>query len=163
MSQNSKFLLPNSLFTCQRTRGTCPRRGVSVSGEAGTYPALFGLSTTFFNFRKFFSERPGELFSPAQKRELISTPFRCQQPFRLFFKKLFRPASLRLSGFARLRETFRPAAARTGYAPLSPRCQRLLRFFFVFFSFPFVSTMFSVPLRAKEKNRSSLLPRSAAS
>ena len=143
MSQNSKFLLPNSLFTCQRTRGACPRRGVFVSGEAGTYPALFGLSTTFFNFRKFFSERPGELFSPAKKRELISTPFRCQQPFRLFFKKLFRPASLRLSGFARLRETFRPAAARTGYAPLSPRCQRLLRFFFVFFSFPFVFPVFS--------------------
>ena len=91
MSQNSKFLLPNSLFTCQRTRGACPRRGVSVSGEAGTYPALFGLSTTFFNFRKFFSERPGELFSPAQKRELISTPFRCQQPFSSFFQKTFSP------------------------------------------------------------------------
>ena len=134
MSQNSKFLLPNSLFTCQRTRGACLSRCVSVSGEAGTYPALFGLSTTFFNFRKFFSERPGELFSPAQKRELISTPFRCQQPFCLFFKKLFRPASLNPSGLAQLRETFRPAAARTGYAPLSPRCQRLLRVFFVFFS-----------------------------
>ena len=134
MSQNSKFLLPNSLFTCQRTRGTCPRRGVSVSGEAGTYPALFGLSTTFFSTSEsFFSERPGELFSPAQKRELIPTPSRCQPLSSAFFKKLFRPASLRLSGFARLRETFRPAAARTGYAPLSPRCQRLLRFFFVFF------------------------------
>ena len=92
MSQNSKFLIPNSLFTCQRTRGFCPRHGVSVSGEAGTYPALFSLSTTFFKFRKFFSERPEELFSPAQKREFISTPFRCQQLFSSFFSKnLFAP------------------------------------------------------------------------
>ena len=143
MSQNSKFLLPNSLFTCQRTRGACPRRGVSVSGEAGTYPALFGLSTTFFNFRKFFRSAP-ESFSPQRRSENLSRlPFVVNNLFRLFFKKLFRPASLRLSGFARLRETFRPAAARTGYAPLSPRCQRLLRFFCVFFSSPFVFPVFS--------------------
>ena len=144
MSQNSKFLLPNSLFTCQRTRGTCPRRGVSVSGEAGTYPALFGLSTTFFQLPKVFFRSAPESFSPRRRSENLSRlPFAVNNLFVFFFKKLFRPASLRLSGFARLRETFRPAAARTGYAPLSPRCQRLLRFFCVFFSFPFVFPVFS--------------------
>ena len=164
MSQNSKFLLPNSLFTCQRTRGACPRRGVSVSGEAGTYPALFGLSTTFFQLPKVFFGAPRRAFLPgAEARTYLDSLSLSTTFFVFFFKKLFRPASLRLSGFARLRETFRPAAARTGYAPLSPRCQRLLRVFFVFFSFPFVSAMFSVPLRAKEKYRSSLLLRSVAS
>ena len=50
-----KVHVPNSLFTCQRTRGICPcRRGVSLSGEAGTYSRRFGLSTTFFRSPKVF-------------------------------------------------------------------------------------------------------------
>ena len=145
MSQNSKFLIPNSLFTCQRTRGVCPRRGVSVSGEAGTYPALFSLSTTFFSSSESFFRSGPRSFSPRRRSENLSRlPFAVNNFFRLFFKKLFRPASLNPSGLARLRETFRPAAARTGYAPLGPPCQRLFRFFFAFFSFPFVLTVISV-------------------
>ena len=50
-----KVHVPNSLFTCQRTRGICPcRQGVSLSGEAGTYSRRFGLSTTFFRSPKVF-------------------------------------------------------------------------------------------------------------
>ena len=135
MSQNSKFLLPNSLFTCQRTRGACPPPRRFRQRRSGNLPRSVRLvNNFFFNFRKFFRSAP-ESFSPRRRSENLSRlPFAVNNLFRLFFKKLFRPALLRLSGFARLRETFRPAAARTGYAPLSPRCQRLLRFFFVFFS-----------------------------
>ena len=92
MSQNSKFLIPNSLFTCQRTRGVCPRRGVSVSGEAGTYPALFSLSTTFFKFRKFFSERPEELFPPGAEARTYLDSLSLSTTFFVFFSKnLFAP------------------------------------------------------------------------
>ena len=115
-------------------------------------PLCSACQQLFSTSESFFRSAP-ESFSPRRRSENLSRlPFAVNNLFRLFFKKLFRPALLRLSGFARLCETFRPAAARTGYAPLRPRCQRLLRVFFVFFSFPFVSTMFSVPLRAKEKN-----------
>lgn len=145
MSQNSKFLIPNSLFTCQRTRGFCPRHGVSVSGEAGTYPALFSLSTTFFQVPKvFFGATRGAFLPGAEARTYLDSLSLSTTFFVFFFKKPFRPASLNPSGLARLRETFRPAAARTGYAPLGPPCQRLFRFFFAFFSFPFVLTVISV-------------------
>ena len=88
MSQNSKFLLPNSLFTCQRTRGACPRRGVSVSGEAGTYPALFGLSTTFFNFRKFFGA-PRRAFLPGAEARTYLDSLSLSTTFFVFFSKNF--------------------------------------------------------------------------
>ena len=91
MSQNSKFLLPNSLFTCQRTRGTCPRRGVSVSGEAGTYPALFGLSTTFFNFRKFFFGAPRRAFLPGAEARTYLDSLSLSTTFFVFFQKTFSP------------------------------------------------------------------------
>ncbi|WP_279030547.1 hypothetical protein, partial [Bilophila wadsworthia] len=46
----------------------------------------------FFRTPKFFFGARREDFSPAQKRELIPTPSRCQPLSSAFFKKLFRPA-----------------------------------------------------------------------
>ena len=151
MSQNSKFVFPIRSSLVKEPEAYRPRRGVSVSGEAGTYPALSSLSTTFFRIPKVFFGPPREAFSPAQKRESNRAPFRCQH---LFFKKPAvscsalrrRPAS----------ETFRPAAARTGYAPLCPPCQRLFRTFFVFFSRHCFSSLFSQNYHRSRKNSSVL-------
>ena len=46
----------------------------------------------FFRTPKFFFGARREDFSPAQKRELIPTPSRCQPLSSAFFKKLVRPA-----------------------------------------------------------------------
>ena len=46
----------------------------------------------FFRTPKFFFGARREDFSPAQKRELIPTPSRCQPLSSAFFKKLLRPA-----------------------------------------------------------------------
>ena len=79
-----KVHVPNSLFTCQRTRGICPcRRGVFLSGEAGTYSRRFGLSTTFFRSPKVFSERPALRFSFRRRRS--GNLFRFTQLVNSFF------------------------------------------------------------------------------
>jgi len=48
------------------------------------------LSTTFFSNPEVFFEARPEDFSPAQKRELIPTPSRCQQLFSVFSKNRHR-------------------------------------------------------------------------
>ena len=50
------------------------------------------MSTTFFSNPEVFFGARREDFSPAQKRELIPTPSRCQPLSSAFFKKLVRPA-----------------------------------------------------------------------
>ena len=56
------------------------------------YHTAKSLSTTFFPNPEVFSGARREGFSPAQKRELIPTPSRCQPLSSAFFKKLVRPA-----------------------------------------------------------------------
>ena len=56
------------------------------------YHTVKSLSTTFFRTPKFFFGARREDFSPAQERELIPTPSRCQPLSSAFFKKLVRPA-----------------------------------------------------------------------
>ena len=86
----------------------------------------------FFRTPKFFFGARREDFSPAQKRELIPAPSRCQPLSSAFFQKTFSPRRARPLGPARLSKTFRPAAARTGYAPPRRLCQRLFIFFLIF-------------------------------
>ncbi|WP_337639586.1 hypothetical protein, partial [Bilophila wadsworthia] len=98
-------------------------------------PRPVQLVNNFFSNPEVFFGARREDFSPAQKRELIPTPSRCQPLSSAFFKKLVRPA-VPASRPARLSETFRPAAARTGYAPPRRLCQRLFIFFLIFFFTP---------------------------
>lgn len=108
-----------------------PRRFPSAAKRELTPPGP-ACQQLFFQTPKFFFEARPEDFSPAQKRELIPTPSRCQQLFSVFSKN-FLPRRARPPGPARLNETLCPAAARTGYAPLRPSCQRLFIFFLIFF------------------------------
>ena len=138
MSKNQRLLPPPRRFR-QRRSGNLPR---SVR-----------LVNNFFQFPKvFFGATRGAFLPGAEARTYLDSLSLSTTFFVFFFKKPFRPASLNPSGLARLRKTFRPAAARTGYAPLGPPCQRLFRIFFAFFSFTFVLTVISLWLR-KKRNR----------
>ncbi|WP_289106021.1 hypothetical protein, partial [uncultured Bilophila sp.] len=64
----------------------CLSRCVSVSGEAGTYPARSSLSTTFFRTPKFFSERAARI-SPRRRSGNLSRPPLAVNRFLLLFSK----------------------------------------------------------------------------
>ena len=81
----------------------------------------------FFEPRSFFSERAARI-SPRRRSGNLSRPPLAVNRFLL----LFSPRRARPPGPARLSETFRPAAARTGYAPPRRLCQRLFIFFLIF-------------------------------
>ena len=100
------------------------------------YHTAKSLSTTFFfEPRSFFSERAARI-SPRRRSGNLSRPLRAVNRFLLLFSKnLFAPPSRPL-GPARLSETFRPAAAKTVYAPPRRLCQRLFIFFLIFFFTP---------------------------
>ena len=78
MSKNQRPL-PQPLRFRQRRSGNLPRPVQLVNNF-------------FFRTPKFFFGARREDFSPAQKRELIPTPSRCQPLSSAFFKKLVRPA-----------------------------------------------------------------------
>ena len=77
MSKNQRRL-PQPLRFRQRRSGNLPRPVQLVNN-------FFSNPEVFFGARR-------EDFSPAQKRELIPTPSRCQPLSSAFFKKLVRPA-----------------------------------------------------------------------
>ena len=83
MSQNSKFVFPIRSSLVKEPEAYRPRRGVSVSGEAGTYPALSSLSTTFFASRKFFSGRQERLSLRRRSGNLTALP----SVVNIFFSK----------------------------------------------------------------------------
>ena len=78
LSKNQRPL-PQPLRFRQRRSGNLPRPVQLVNNF-------------FFRTPKFFFGARREDFSPAQKRELIPTPSRCQPLSSAFFKKLVRPA-----------------------------------------------------------------------
>ena len=132
MSKNQRPL-PQPLRFRQRRSGNLPRPVQLVNNF-------------FFEPRSFFSERAARI-SPRRRSGNLSRPLLAVNRFLLLFSKnLFAPPSRPL-GPARLSETFRPAAARTVYAPPRRLCQRLFIFFLIFFAprLP-VSTVFSLRL-----------------
>ena len=100
--------------------------------RSGNLPRPVQLVNNFFsNPEVFFSERAARI-SPRRRSGNLSRPLLAVNRFLLLFSKnLFAPPSRPL-GPARLSETFRPAAARTGYAPPRRLCQRLFIFFLIF-------------------------------
>ena len=89
----------------------------------------------FFEPRSFFSERAARI-SPRRRSGNLSRPLLAVNRFLLLFSKnLFAPPCP-ASRPARLSETFRPAAAKTIYAPPRRLCQRLFIFFLIFFFTP---------------------------
>lgn len=143
MSQNSKFVFPIRSSLVKEPEAHRPRRVRFRQRRSGNLPRSLKLVNNFFSNPETFFRAAG-LFVPAQKRESNRPRCRCQL---LFFKK---PAAPR-SAFRRrpASETFRPAAARTGYAPLGLTCQRLFIFFCIFsgesVNFSFLSVNYPLP------------------
>ncbi|MDU4376183.1 MAG: hypothetical protein E7I62_11325, partial [Bilophila wadsworthia] len=73
---------------------------------------------------------------PGAEAGTYPDPFSLSTAFFCFFQKTSSPRRTRPLGPARLSETFRPAAARTVYAPPRRLCQRLFIFFLIFFFTP---------------------------
>ena len=91
MGQNSKFLIPNSLFTCQRTRGACLRRAFPSAAKRELTPLGLACQQLFFEPRSFFSERAARV-SPRRRSGNLSPPRLAVNRFLLLFSKNFRPA-----------------------------------------------------------------------
>ena len=121
MSKNQRPL-PQPLRFRQRRSGNLPRPVQLVNNF-------------FFRTPKFFSERAARV-SPRRRSGNLSRPLLAVNHFLLLFSKnLFAPPCP-ASRPARLSETFRPAAARTVYAPPRRLCTTLLYFFSDFFLHP---------------------------
>ncbi|MBS5376476.1 hypothetical protein, partial [Bilophila wadsworthia] len=117
----------------------------SVSGEAGTYPARSSLSTTFFSNPEVFSGARREDFSPAQKRELIPTPSRCQPLSSAFFKK---PLLCCHSNDTTTAGCFQHAAEAFAYSAPDPAlCQPFFEFFSKTFSSQYPTFLFYCTMR----------------
>ena len=136
MSQNSKYLFPTRSSLVKEPEAVASAASVSISGEAGTYPARSSLSTTFFSNPEVFFSRRSLRISPRRRSGNLSRHLLAVNNFFRFFSKNFLPRRARPPGPARLNGTLCPAAARTGYAPLRDSCQRLFIFFLIFFSTP---------------------------
>ena len=89
----------------------------------------------FSNPEVFFRSAPRGFF-PGAEAGTYPDPLSLSTAFFCFFQKTSSPRRTRPLGPARLSETFRPAAARTGYAPPRRLCQRLFIFFLIFFFTP---------------------------
>ena len=88
MGQNSKFLIPNSLFTCQRTRGACLRRAFPSAAKRELTPLGLACQQLFFRTPKFFSERALRI-SPRRRSGNLSPPCLAVNRFLLLFSKNF--------------------------------------------------------------------------
>ena len=86
----------------------------------------------FFRTPKFFFRSTPRGFLPGAEAGTYPDPFSLSTAFFCFFQKTSSPRRTRPLGPARLSETFRPAAARTVYAPPRRLCQRLFIFFLIF-------------------------------
>ena len=91
-AKTQSFLFPTRSSLVKEPEALASAAAFPSAAKPGTYPARSSLSTTFFRTPKFFFGARREGFSPAQKRELIPTPSRCQPLSSAFFKKLVRPA-----------------------------------------------------------------------
>ena len=114
MSKNQRRL-PQPLRFRQRRSGNLPR---SVQ-----------LVNNFFSNPEVFFRSAPRGFLPGAEAGTYPDPLSLSTAFFCFFQKTFSPRRARPLGPARLSKTFRPAAARTGYAPPRRLCQRLFIFF----------------------------------
>ena len=96
------------------------------------YHTVKSLSTTFFSNPEVFFRSAPRGFLPGAEAGTYPDPLSLSTAFFCFFQKTSSPRRTRPLGPARLSETFRPAAARTGYAPPRRLCQRLFIFFLIF-------------------------------
>ena len=134
-AKTQSFLFPTRSSLVKEPEAVASAAAFPSAAKRELTPPGPACQQLFFEPRSFFSERAARI-SPRRRSGNLSRPLRAVNRFLLLFSKnLFAPPSRPL-GPARLSETFRPAAARTVYAPPRRLCQRLFIFFLIFFAPP---------------------------
>ena len=100
--------------------------------RSGNLPRPVQLVNNFFSNPEVFFRSAPRGFLPGAEAGTYPDPFSLSTAFFCFFQKTSSPRRTRPLGPARLSETFRPAAAKTVYAPPRRLCQRLFIFFLIF-------------------------------
>uniref|UniRef100_UPI003A83DBF3 hypothetical protein n=1 Tax=Bilophila wadsworthia TaxID=35833 RepID=UPI003A83DBF3 len=100
--------------------------------RSGNLPRSVQLVNNFFSNPEVFFRSAPRGFLPGAEAGTYPDPFALSTAFFCFFQKTCSPRRARPLGPARLSETFRPAAAKTVYAPPRRLCQRLFIFFLIF-------------------------------
>ena len=148
-AKTQSFLFPTRSSLVKEPEAVASAAAFPSAAKRELTPPGPACQQLFFRTPKFFFGARREDFSPAQKRELIPTPSRCQPLSSAFFKKLVRPAVPGLSAL--------PGSARHSVPQRRKRFMHLHAASvndFLFFSDFFcptlpVSTVFSLRLESK--------------
>ena len=91
-AKTQSFLFPTRSSLVKEPEAVASAAAFPSTAKRELTPPGPACQQLFFRTPKFFFGARREGFSPAQKRELIPTPSRCQPLSSAFFKKLLRPA-----------------------------------------------------------------------
>ena len=91
-AKTQSFLFPTRSSLVKEPEAVASAAAFPSAAKRELTPPGPACQQLFFRTPKFFFGARREDFSPAQKRELIPTPSRCQPLSSAFFKKLLRPA-----------------------------------------------------------------------
>ena len=91
-AKTQSFLFPTRSSLVKEPEAVASAAAFPSAAKRELTPPGPACQQLFFRTPKFFFGARREDFSPAQKRELIPTPSRCQPLSSAFFKKLVRPA-----------------------------------------------------------------------
>ena len=91
-AKTQSFLFPTRSSLVKEPEAVASAAAFPSAAKRELTPPGPACQQLFFQTPKFFFGARREDFSPAQKRELIPTPSRCQPLSSAFFKKLVRPA-----------------------------------------------------------------------
>ena len=91
-AKTQSFLFPTRSSLVKEPEAVASAAAFPSAAKRELTPPGPACQQLFFEPRSFFFGARREDFSPAQKRELIPTPSRCQPLSSAFFKKLVRPA-----------------------------------------------------------------------
>ena len=154
-AKTQSFLFPTRSSLVKEPEAVASAAAFPSAAKRELTPPGPACQQLFFRTPKFFSERAARI-SPRRRSGNLSRPLLAVNRFLLLFSKnryravtvttqqlqvVFNtqpkhlhtlPQPSRPLGPARLSETFRPAAAKTVYAPPRRLCQRLFIFFLIF-------------------------------
>ena len=91
-AKTQSFLFPTRSSLVKEPEAVASAAAFPSAAKRELTPPGPACQQLFFRTPKFFFGARREDFSPAQRRELIPTPSRCQPLSSAFFKKLVRPA-----------------------------------------------------------------------
>ena len=91
-AKTQSFLFPTRSSLVKEPEAVASAAAFPSAAKRELTPPGPACQQLFFRTPKFFFGARREDFSPAQKREFIPTPSRCQPLSSAFFKKLVRPA-----------------------------------------------------------------------